>query len=1032
MVILGYPLVTTNFHEMRGRYIMSRAHTFSARIALTGILLATVIAIIPFPSNASIARATNGVWWVATSGTAANPATNGSSCANPSFVGTTDAAIQSAIDAATAGDEVRICSGTFNISTTVNVDKALTVTGGGNILPILDGGKAHRIMKVGSGAPQTNTITGLHFRNGYVNEDNGGASIRQDGYATLTVTKSLFSDNVVTGAHGAGISLVADANLGLPGSFHISRSTFVNNKAVDGAGATVVGLQNNTSTISNSTFVRNSASRGGGGANGSFASLQISNSTFIDNSAGEGGGAFWSAASKGLLVAHTGAVATSGQLCETGGNTPIDSVSTDASCIDESGGDTVTTLSALNLGLFAPWGGGSYGYAITSGSTAIGAVAGANCPATDTRGVDRSGQTCDAGSFEFEAGAPSLSASSAVTLLKGRSINPAITFTTSGLTSPIEFRVASEVSDPLPPGTNFSTSTGEISGTPTENSSARSIIITATDSLGAVANQVIAVENCVLTQSNGSYLLTNANDLDLFRIGSCGFNSSYKMTADITVTGTWEPLVSRAAPFTGTLDGDSHLLSGITVSNAGETGFIPLLKNATVKNLALSLLVEGGSFSAGLAREAVNSTISNVHITGTVGRYNNMDSGGCQGGIAGETYGTTITRSSFEGTVDGVGGSWQGGIAGCPYADTVISKSWFKGTIKGAYNVGGIAGYLENSDIVDSYATGTIVATANEIGGLVGWQGGDVNTDSDNIAITRSYSSMELSGVQFIGGIIGSGTSTAMADSFWDASKSGASGLTPFGAITDSNQTQPDLSGLTQTQMKTRATFTAASWSIVDGWTNPASTSDVWGICDGNTMPFLLVEYTTDACLPYATPVPPTSPVTTPTPPSETPTQPSTEPTPSPTKIVERPQKTVTIPEPAVYQGGVVVMIGTKKAVSSVGWNGNSKIAGSVGKVKMNLTFAKGATNSSNRGAITAGSRFSIVLSGLRAGSAATTGLSTKVTSLSKATATTKGAVRATVVIPKNAKVGAQKLRISFVNKDGKTVTLWFGISIRK
>lgn len=1011
---------------------MARIPTITARIALAVTVLAVFVMVTPLATNVSVARAANGVWWVATSGTAANPATNGSSCANPSFVGTTDVAIQSAIDAATAGDEVRICRGTFNISTTVNVDKALTLTGVGNILPILDGGKAHRIMKVGSGAPQTNTITGLHFRNGYVNEDNGGASIRQDGYVTLTVTKSLFSDNVVTGAHGAGISLVADANLGLPGSFHISGSTFVNNKAVDGAGATVVGLQNNTSTVSNSTFVRNSASRGGGGVNGSFASLQISNSTFIDNSAGEGGGAFWSAASKGLLVANTGAVATSGHLCETTGNTPIDSVSTDASCIDETGGDTVTTLSALKLGLFAPWGGGAYGYSITSGSTAIGAVAGANCPATDTRGVNRTGQTCDAGSFEFEVGAPSLSASSAVTLLKGRSINPAITFTTSGLTSPIEFRVASEVSNALPPGTNFSTSTGEISGTPTENSSAKSIIITATDSLGAVANEVVAVENCVLTQSNGSYLLNNANDLDLFRIGSCGFSSSYKMTANVTITDPWESLVTRATPFTGIFDGDGHSISGISISNAGETGFIPALKNATVKNLALSLLVEGGYSSAGLVREVVDSTISNVHITGTVGRYNNQASGGCQGGIAGETYGTTITRSSFEGTVDGVGGSWQGGIAGCPYADTVISKSWFKGTIKGAYNVGGIAGYLENSDIVDSYAAGTIVATANEIGGLVGWQGGDVSTDLDNIAITRSYSSMDLSGAQFIGGIIGSGTSTAIADSFWDASRSGASGLTPFGAITDANQTQPDLAGLTQTQMKTRATFTAASWSIVNGWTNPASTSDVWGICDGNTTPFLLVEYTTDACLPYATPVPPTTPVATPTPSSETPTPPSTEPTPSPTKTVERPRRTVTIPEPVVYQGGVVVMIGTKKVVSSIEWNGNSKINGSIGKVKMNLTFAKGATTSSNRGAITAGSKFSIILTGLKAGSLASAGVSTKVASLSKATATTKGTVRATVVIPKNAKIGAQKLRIAFMNKDGKTVNLWFGISIRK
>ena len=1032
---------------------MSHARTFTRRFVSAALVAISFVATSSSTSLAPVARAIAGVWWVAASGTAANPPSDGSSCANPGFVGATDASIQAAIDAASAGEEVRICSGTYNIGTTVNVNKAITVTGSGDTLPIFDGGKAHRIMTVGSGAVETITISYLHFRNAYVFNGHG-ASIRQDGNATLHVSNSLFADNVVIDAHGAGIALVADANQNLPGSFHITSSTFVNNKAFDGAGAIVVGLQRNTSTIENSTFVRNVASRGGGGANGSFASLSIANSTFIDNSAGDHGDAFWSASSKGLLVANTGAVSTSSQLCELNGNTPVDNVSTDASCIDTSGGDSVVTLADLKIGQFGPWGVGAYAYSINSGSAAIGAVDATHCSTSDARGVSRSGTSCDAGSFEFITGAPSITPSSSMSLVKGKAINPAVTFTSSGLTAPVTFRVASEISAALPDGVTFSASTGQIAGTPTENVFTKSLVVTATDSLGKIANAMVEVDNCTLTSSGGKYQIANADDLAIFGFAACGLNADYVQTADIEWNAEWESAATLASPFTGSYDGGSHSISGLDIIGS-PAAFLVGLDNATIENLTLQGTVTGTGVSAFFTSWGVSSTLRNVHARGTVAGPNGGQAGGCSGGIIGEASDTTLTGSSFEGTVDTPDASWIGGLAGCVYSNTIIGTSYVDGTVKGVENVGGLVGWLEDSDIHDSYVVGAIEATGPKNGGLVGWQGASIegsegdSNDADNIAIKNSFANVTVTSTNPMGGLVGWGRSTAIANSYWNIEKTGASDLTPIVEMSDVGGTQPTSTTATAANIASKDFFADAGWAIVSGWFDPTTTSNVWGMCNGIDRPVLLWEKTASTCAvpgstqttPDPTPEPTPEPVVptptttvAPTPSTVAPTNtvaPSNI-TASTTTTVPRSTTTTTIPAPAVYQGGVVAMVGSKQVKSTVQWNGNSQIEGTIGSVKMKLQFAPGATNTSNRGSLAVGGKFTVVLKGLKSGSSATTGLSGKAMRLSKSTTTAKGAVKLKVTIPKTAKVGAQKLRITVVDKNGQPVSLWFGVVIRK
>ena len=71
-------------------------------------LIATFVTA-PVPALA----APGAIRYVAATGTVGN----GTSCASPGFVGATGTAIQAAIDAANSGDAIRICAGTYSIST---------------------------------------------------------------------------------------------------------------------------------------------------------------------------------------------------------------------------------------------------------------------------------------------------------------------------------------------------------------------------------------------------------------------------------------------------------------------------------------------------------------------------------------------------------------------------------------------------------------------------------------------------------------------------------------------------------------------------------------------------------------------------------------------------------------------------------------------------------------------------------------------------------------------------------------------------
>ena len=126
---------------------------------------------------------------------------SGTSCSAPDYVGTTDVAIQSAIDDSglLAGGTIVVCAGTYDIGATLDLGgKLITLQGAGAGLTILDGGNTfdgpvsnnvgYQILTSSGGI----TLSDMTLENGY-SASNGGA-VHSGG--TARVTASIFTSNV--------------------------------------------------------------------------------------------------------------------------------------------------------------------------------------------------------------------------------------------------------------------------------------------------------------------------------------------------------------------------------------------------------------------------------------------------------------------------------------------------------------------------------------------------------------------------------------------------------------------------------------------------------------------------------------------------------------------------------------------------------------------------------------------------------------------------------------------------------------------
>ncbi len=347
-------------------------------------------------------------------------------------------------------------------------------------------------------------------------------------------------------------------------------------------------------------------------------------------------------------------------------------------------------------------------------------------------------------------------------------------------------------------------------------------------------------------------------------IGSSGLlGSAFVLANDIDASGTagwnggsgFDPIGVYGAEFSGSLDGQGHTISGLTIDRAADD-YVGLFGYAAAGSSLSGLILSDGSVTGnghvGALAGYAGSTIGDVQTSTDVsGAAHSI------GGLVGTLDGA-VARSSATGAVTGIGGVGDiGGLVGVTYSGSTIHQSYATGnvTVGGAinlnFNFGGLVGYNAGS-ITQSFATGNVTAGGNGAGGLAG-----VNEGS----ITDSYATGSVSAAAFAGGLLGQLTTSGSvarayatgSASAGDGNEGGIAGLVDTGAsfsatlwdtdasgLTDAvgfsyDPTVPGVTGLTGAQMTQLSTFTAYGFNIDD----EGGTGAVWRIYDGYTTPLL-------------------------------------------------------------------------------------------------------------------------------------------------------------------------------------------------
>lgn len=295
--------------------------------------------------------------------------------------------------------------------------------------------------------------------------------------------------------------------------------------------------------------------------------------------------------------------------------------------------------------------------------------------------------------------------------------------------------------------------------------------------------------------SYGGKMVTLLNNLDL----SDTYHENGKSWTAIGI-----PDIGGVKPFAGIFEGGSHSITGLYIngddSNQGLFGTV----TGTIQNLKVQGNIKGSSTIGGIAGWC-SGNITNCQSS--VNILAQREAGGIVGTLCG---GGVISDCDNSGNIKIENKeTYAGGIA-AHNIDSVIENCSNTGKIENGTDgfrnkLGGIVGYLDNGEILDSHNTGEVVSNAeitsciadeteNYVGGIVGYSSYGIITNSSNSGAVHNavdYSggvagfllngdtvsgctnSGNVSGKGYVGGIVGLNDSSNVSDCRNDGAVSG-------------------------------------------------------------------------------------------------------------------------------------------------------------------------------------------------------------------------------------------------------------------
>lgn len=227
---------------------------------------------------------------------------------------------------------------------------------------------------------------------------------------------------------------------------------------------------------------------------------------------------------------------------------------------------------------------------------------------------------------------------------------------------------------------------------------------------------------------NGVYQIGTAAELAWFADAVNGGQKAIngKLTANINLNGkTWTAIGTDSNKFAGTLDGDSHTVSGL----AGTGGLVYYLSaNGTVKSLCVDCAIDGTSNVGGIADKS-EGRIENCLVSGYIKGGNDtiFGVGGIVGhGVAGNVISGCVStadilfkysRYAVQNGAGGIVGYTYGTVENCYFAGNVHTNA--KSVSAGGF--GGLVGCARSNAVMkDCYTVGAVTGPESSFGAVVG------------------------------------------------------------------------------------------------------------------------------------------------------------------------------------------------------------------------------------------------------------------------------------------------------------------------
>lgn len=203
---------------------------------------------------------------------------------------------------------------------------------------------------------------------------------------------------------------------------------------------------------------------------------------------------------------------------------------------------------------------------------------------------------------------------------------------------------------------------------------------------------------------DGCYQLGSADDLAWFRDqvnSGTGRAWNAKLTANITLEGSWTPIGKSSSSYRGTFDGQGYTIGGLNISGAEDyQGLFGYVSGGTIENLVVDGTVTGKNNTAGIVGYLTSSGIVRKCVNKA-----NVTGNNSVGGIVGQVSSVAAVEDCYNrGDIKtGYYAGKAGGIVGYLYAystsyKNTVSRCYSTGTITGGSAAAAVIGSINNKN----------------------------------------------------------------------------------------------------------------------------------------------------------------------------------------------------------------------------------------------------------------------------------------------------------------------------------------------